>query len=219
MTIESTPKPKIETVTTSFGEVSFSAERGCIITSIKLGDKEILYLDEQTFNNRGVNVKGGIPILFPNAGPIPNELKQEPLGGLPQHGFVRNSQKWTSRKTENGFAETLVSDSETKKTFPYDFELSIVGNFEEDGSFTITQLVKNRGQEDMSLSMGLHPYFRVPHAEKQNIQFDFPGGNLIKENIDSWANGKAFTMDNPKSLDPTVVLEVSIPSLGVFIFD
>ena len=51
-------------------EVSFSPERGGIITSLKLGGKELLYLDEETFRNPEVNVKGGIPILFPNAGPL-----------------------------------------------------------------------------------------------------------------------------------------------------
>jgi len=86
-------KPKIETIKLFNGEVSYSPERGGIITSIKIGDKEILYMDESTFNDKGANVKGGIPVLFPNAGAIPDEIKTEEFANLKQHGFARESHK------------------------------------------------------------------------------------------------------------------------------
>lgn len=205
--------PKVETTIVSNGEISYSPERGGIITSIKINNKEILYMDEDTFENREGNVKGGVPILFPNAGPIPDEIKTEELANLKQHGFARESNKWTSLKKENGFIETLKSDEETIKAFPYDFELSVNGKYEEDGSFSITQLVKNlETDKDLPLSSGFHPYFKVSSEAKKDIEFNFKGGEFVKGNTEIWSNGKAISIENPgKSI------EVNIPNLGKLI--
>ncbi len=208
-------KIKTESIKTPQGESAYSCERGGIITSIKLKGKEILYMDQETFENTEGNVKGGVPILFPNAGPIPDEIKTEEFANLKQHGFARESKKWTSKKTKDGFSETLKADKDTEKSYPYNFELSVNGNFEENGSFTITQLVKNLEKEkDLPVSSGFHPYFKVPNEEKKNIEFNFEGGDFVKENIDKWANGKAVHIDNPNT-----PVEVVIPSLGTLVFN
>lgn len=198
------------------GEACYCPKRGEIITSIKLGGKEIIYLDEETFKNINTNVKGGIPILFPNAGPI-TENPEFPK--LPQHGFARNSE-WENEKTENGFKGTLLSNEETKKMYPFDFKFSVSGNFENDGSFTFKQEVENIGENiELPLSMGLHPYFKVPNDEKNKIQFNFEGGNEIEEKAEVWINGKAISINNPKIKDPNAIMEVIIPSLGSLIID
>ena len=199
------------------GEVSYCPERGGIITSIKLGGKEILYLDEETFKNVDTNVKGGIPILFPNAGPI---TESSEFINLEQHGFARKS-KWQTENVKDGFKETLSANEETKKMYPYNFQFSFSGKFEEDGSFTLNQEVENKeGTKGLPLSMGLHPYFKVPNSEKSNIKFNFEGGKFVEDNIETWANiGKAVSIDNPKVKDPNAVMEVVIPSLGTLIID
>jgi len=56
-------------------EVSFCPERGGIVTSLKLKGTEIFYLDEETFQNKNENIRGGIPILFPNMGEINKFIK------------------------------------------------------------------------------------------------------------------------------------------------
>lgn len=61
-------------------------ERGGIVTEFKVGDKRILYLDEETLEDLEKNVRGGIPILFPQAGSL-SETSKYPLK---QHGFARN---------------------------------------------------------------------------------------------------------------------------------
>jgi len=205
--------PKIETIQTpNKGEVSFSSERGGIVTSLKLNGVEILYLDQETFSNKEVSVRGGIPILFPNAGPIPEEIKTEDYTNLKQHGFARDM-KWSSENTENGFAESLVSNENTKSVYPHDFKLTLRGVLEEDDSFTLTKNIQNLNEnQDMPVSSGLHPYFKVANEQKQNIEFNFTGGEFIKENIEKWANGKAVSIDNPN--EP---LEISIPNLGTLI--
>ncbi len=168
---------KKETVRASLGnEVSYSPERGGIITSLKLQGKEVLYLDEATFEDPKMNVRGGIPILFPNAGPI--DSPQFPH--LLQHGFARTT-PWQSEKGKEGFTEILLSSIDTKKVFPYEFKLSVSGQFKSDGSFTITESVENTGKETMPISMGLHPYFKVPRNSKRDIKFNFRGGDVAQK--------------------------------------
>jgi len=208
---------KIETITTPEGnQVSFCPERGGIITSIQFKGREILYLDPITLQDPKVNVKGGVPILFPNAGPL--ESSQYP--NLKQHGFARDSSRWKTEKTGHGFRETLVSSKETRNMFPYDFRFSINANFKEDGSFTMNHEVENLEENtELPLSMGLHPYFKVPQDKKDKIKFNFEGGKFIEEQVEVWANGKAVSIDNPKVKDPTAVIEVIIPSLGTLVID
>jgi galactose mutarotase-like enzyme len=202
---------KVEKIKSPEGsEVSYCRERGGIITSIKIKGKEILYLDEATFQNTNVNVKGGIPMLFPNSGPLTSE--QYPK--LKQHGFARLSNKWLSENKGNEFTEKLTSDEKTKELYPHDFQFSIDGKFE-DGSFTLNQRVENLNEEkEMPISMGLHPYFKVPNEEKKNIKFNFEGGQIAEEQFEVWANDGTVSLDNPKIKDPEAVVEVFVPSLG-----
>jgi galactose mutarotase-like enzyme len=206
----------IETITLSDNtEVSFLPERGGIITSLTLQGVDILYLDQATLHDPARNVRGGIPILFPNAGAF--ERPEFPL--LKQHGFARQSQKWTAEKTSSGFKETLVSDQESLSVYPYQFKLSLEGKFEDNNSFTLSQNVENTGDTTMPISMGLHPYFNVPNDEKPNIKFNFDGGAYIEQQIGQWSEGMFVSIDNPKTKDPTACMEVMLPTLGVLVID
>ncbi|MBK5215463.1 MAG: hypothetical protein JJE53_01500 [Candidatus Pacebacteria bacterium] len=193
-------------------EVSFCPNRGGIITSLKLNGKEILYLDKTTFEKTGVSVRGGIPILFPNAGPITNSI-------LPQHGFARNLE-WNNEVMVNGFKETLSTNDETKLVYPYNFKFTNSGKFKNDGSFTIYQEVQNlEDNKSMPISMGLHPYFKVPDDEKINIKFNFRGGKIVQDKANLWMNGEYISIDNPKVFDPEAIMEIIIPSLGTLMID
>jgi len=197
-------------------EVSFCPERGGIVTSLKLKGTEIFYLDEETFQNKNENIRGGIPILFPNMG----ELKNESIyPKLKRHGFARDL-VWITEEIDKGFKEVLCSNKETKKIFPFDFKFSNEGLFENDGTFTLTQEILNKeGEKEMPISMGLHPYFKVPSGEKKNIKFNFEGGKYIEEQINSWGNGETIYIDNPKVINIEEVLEIDIPTLGTLIID
>ncbi len=197
-------------------EVSYCPERGGIITSLKLQGKEFLYLDQGTFQDDRANVRGGIPILFPNAG----ALKSLEFPKLCQHGFVRNFSGWVAENDIDGFSETFIASEETKKLYPYDFRLTVAGKFEKDNSFTLLQIVENlEGEKDLPISMGLHPYFSVPNKEKKNIKFNFEGGNIIEEKFADWSNGNFVSIDNPKLKDASAKLEIVIPFLGTLLMD
>ncbi len=209
------PELKIETVKTNTGnETSYCLERGGIITSIKFSGKEILSLDNETFNNIENSVRGGIQILFPNAGAIPEELQEGELKNLKRHGFARDK-KWEAKTTDNGFIETLNSNEETEKIYPYKFKLTIKAEFDTDKSFSITQITENLEKDkEMQISSGLHPYFKVPNDEKKNIKFNFPGGEIIEGQTEKWANDEYISIDNPG-----VPTEIYIPNLGTLVFE
>lgn len=206
---------KIETIKIPEGdEVSFCPERGGIITSLKFNGIEIFCQDEENLKNIEASVRGGMPILFPNAGPIPDELKTDELKNLKQHGFARDS-KWAYEEIPNGFKQTLKSDSKTKELYPYEFELCLTGEFKKNGSFTFSQSVLNPSENnEMPISSGFHPYFKVANQKKKDIIFNFEGGQYVKENFEKWANGQFISIQNPN-----VPIEVSIPDLGTLILD
>jgi len=208
---------KIETLKGYDGSgFSCCPERGGIITSLKLRGKEIFYFDEETFKDINMKVRGGIPILFPNAGPI-TESTNFPF--LPQHGFARNL-KWQLENLEGGIKETLISNEETKKMYPYDFKLSVSAEFEKDGSLTLTGEVENKEEDkELPLSMGLHPYFKVSNEDKNKIKFNFEGGQYIEEKLEVWSNGGTISVDNPKIKDPNAIIEVYIPGLGSLVIN
>lgn len=196
---------------TSDNQISFCEKRGGIITSLKLNNIELFYFDQETFEDTSVSVRGGVPILFPNAGAI--ESKEYPL--LKQNGFARDSKEWEIKETKNGLEETLTANENTFKIYPYNFKLSINAKFENDESLTVIQTVENlEDGKEMPIAMGLHPYFKVPHENKKDIEFNFKGGEIIKEKIDSWSNGQVISIDNPNT-----VMEINIPLLGTVLIN
>lgn len=208
---------KIETVKLENGnEVSFCPERGGIITSLKFQGKEILYMEEETFLNREVSVHGGVPILFPNAGPV----EHPDFPNLKEHGFARTSTEWKAEINNKGFREILMPEEKNQLSFPFNFQFIFEGNFEDNGSFTITEKIENKEESrELPLSLGLHPYFKVPKEEKANIKFNFEGGKLVEEQIGLWSNGEYICIDNPKIKDSSAILEIEIPQLGTLVIN
>jgi glucose-6-phosphate 1-epimerase len=197
-------------------KVSFCPERGGLIISLVLNKKEIFYFDEETFKNKKESIRGGIPILFPNMGELNDESIYQ---NLKRHGFARDL-GWKTEEIDKGFKEILLSNKETKKIYPFDFKFSNSGLFESDGTFTLIQEIENKEEtKEMPISMGLHPYFKVPSGEKKNIKFNFEGGKYIEEQINSWGNGETLYIDNPKIINSEEVLEIDIPGLGKLVID
>jgi galactose mutarotase-like enzyme len=200
-------------------EVSFSPERGGIVTSLKLGGREVLYMDQGTFNDASKSVKGGIPIMFPNAGP----LKEGPYK-LEQHGFARDSKDWQVLESNpNQFTEELLPNDAAREAFPFDHSFRVRGTLEDDGSFTLAQEATNLEEsKDMPVSSGLHPYFPVPVDKKKDIKFMFPGGEIAEQGVAQWEREgevKTIKLDNPKVQDSQAVLRVEIPELGTLVLD
>jgi galactose mutarotase-like enzyme len=160
-------------------------ERGGIITSWQVQGQELLYLDAERFNHPEMTVRGGIPILFPICGNLPNNTytHRGQTYTLKQHGFARDL-PWEvtnqSTETEAAITLTLTSQEQTRQVYPFEFE--VVFTYQIQGNLlNLKQRYTNLSDQPMPFSTGFHPYFQV--ADKQQLQFEIPAAQL-KNQID-----------------------------------
>ena len=129
-------------------------ERGGLVTGWRTGDREVLYFDAERFADPSKSVRGGIPVLFPICGGLPDSP-------LPQHGFARDQSWRLSELAEGSGVQLELSDSPaTLALYPYAFGLSLELR-PQPGALAISALIENRSTEPMPFSLGLHPYFNV----------------------------------------------------------
>jgi galactose mutarotase-like enzyme len=137
--------------------------------------REVLYLDADRFADPTLSIRGGIPILFPICGNLPNNTytHQGKSYTLKQHGFARDL-PWTvsEQQPQDGITLTLSSSDRTRAVYPFDFELTFTYRLQ-DQELVMEQRYENRSSEPMPFSTGLHPYFTV--TDKTQLQFDIPG--------------------------------------------
>lgn len=158
-------------------------ERGGLITRWVVQGHDILYLDAERFANPALSVRGGIPILFPICGNLPDNTFTH--GGTPyllkQHGFARDL-PWEVRDriTQGyvGLTLALTSTTDTRAVYPFDFELVFTYRLR-GNSLELHQQVVNTGSEPLPFSLGLHPYFEV--ADKSALQFDLPVSQYLDQ--------------------------------------
>lgn len=151
-------------------------ERGGLITRWQLQGQDILYLDAERFADPTRSVRGGIPILFPICGNLPDDQYTEAgqTYTLKQHGFARDL-PWQviDRQTQSGVQLTLQLDSNEQTRAVYPFEFRLIFTYRLQGnSLEIRQQVLNQSDRPMPFSMGLHPYFAV--ADKTQLEFEIP---------------------------------------------
>ncbi|WP_455660766.1 aldose epimerase family protein [Pradoshia sp.] len=157
----------IDTVSKAW--VKAAPERGGIIIGYGVENKELLYLNDETFQDEKANVRGGIPILFPIAGQLENgQYEWEGISyTMKNHGFARNM-PWevidAGASNDGAFLTIrLESNEETKKSYPFDFEVVYTYHLQ-DGKLSIEQTYSNESDVEMPLYPGFHPYFKT--AEK-----------------------------------------------------
>ncbi|MBD0267261.1 MAG: aldose epimerase [Cyanobacteria bacterium Co-bin8] len=151
-------------------------ERGGIVTRWQVQDQDILYFDEERFANPELSVRGGIPILFPICGNLPDNaytLNGQPYT-LKQHGFARDL-PWqvVLQDVREAAALTLqlTSDDQTRSVYPFDFRLQFTYRLH-GHILDIQQQVTNLSDQPMPFSTGLHPYFWV--KDKSQLSFELP---------------------------------------------
>lgn len=147
-------------------------ERGGIIIGYGVNGKEMLYMDMDTFYDEKANIRGGIPILFPICGQLTNgsyELDGT-IYSMKNHGVARIS-KWIvvdqKDREEASITIKLESNEETRKMYPFDFELMFTYILK-DGKLQILQQYKNESNEEMPMYAGFHPYF---YTKNKNISY------------------------------------------------
>ncbi len=158
-------------------------ERGGIITRWQVQDRELLYLDEARFANPDLTVRGGVPILFPICGNLPDQtyLYQGKSYQLKQHGFARDL-PWevVDQVTDDRAAISLRlrSNEQTRSVYPFDFHLHFTYQIR-GPQLEIEQRYTNHSADSMPLSFGLHPYFLAP--DKSQLRFEIPSTQALDQ--------------------------------------
>lgn len=144
--------------------------RGALVSSFRVGERELLYLDEATLRDPAANVRGGVPLLFPCPGKLSADrwAFRGAEGQLPQHGFARR-QPWTVEHLGvEGAAHARLGlpwrDAEGR-AFPWDVDVTLDVTLME-GVLSLRLGALNRGPSDMPFAAGFHPYFAVPDGAK-----------------------------------------------------
>ena len=157
--------------------------RGGIITRWQICGEDILYLDRERFKEPNLSVRGGVPILFPICGNLPDNTYQHQGRNytLKQHGFARDLPWQVSKQsTETAASLTLElnSNEATRQVYPFDFQLIFTYQLQ-GNSLRIHQKVINLSPEKMPFSIGFHPYFQV--TDKTRLSFDIPSSQYLDQ--------------------------------------
>jgi len=157
--------------------------RGGIITRWQICGEDILYLDRERFKEPNLSVRGGVPILFPICGNLPDNTYQHQGRNytLKQHGFARDLPWQVSKQSsENAASLTLElnSNEATRQVYPFDFQLIFTYQLQ-GNSLKIHQKVINLSPERMPFSIGFHPYFQV--TDKTRLSFDIPSSQYLDQ--------------------------------------
>ena len=189
-------------------------ERGGMITQWRIQGQNLLYLDAERFANPQMSVRGGIPILFPICGNLPDDTythngKQYTLK---QHGFARDL-PWTvtEQVTNNlaGITLALSSTAKTRTVYPFDFQLVFTYQLQ-GNTLKIIQHYINNSKERMPFSIGLHPYFWA--TDKNQLEFEIPASHYRDQLTKDTQDSHAFSGEFDFSLEEIDVAFTSLAS-------
>lgn len=153
--------------------VEIAPARGALVTSLVIGDRELLYMEPSTLADPSKNVRGGIPVLFPSPGKLANDrfVHAGRRGSMKQHGFARNL-AWTPAATSADAATvrlTLRADERTRAQFPWDFVYDLTFTLDA-ARLTLDMEVHNPGEVPLPCALGFHPYFAVAHKDGARVE-------------------------------------------------
>lgn len=143
----------IVALTNLCGSVSVDTFGGRVTSYVPAGGEEVLATLQDG--------SGGIALCWPwfaNDGPE----------GCRRHGLARYREFAVVGRTEtprrSELVLRLVSDADTRRAFPHDFELTLVVRLAD--RLTLRLIGENTGREPFCVTEMLHPYFRVGDARK-----------------------------------------------------
>jgi len=167
--------------------VTVAPFRGALVTSFRVGGRELLYLDPATFADPKQNVRGGIPVLFPSPGKLEGDAWAHGgrHGSMKQHGFARTLAWNVVEQQSASLVLDLKSSEQTLAQFPWPFAVTLT--FAVSASrLRLTMKIDNRSDTPMPFGLGYHPYFHVTDKARARIDtaatraFD----NVIKQEVD-----------------------------------
>ena len=142
-------------------------ERGALVSRFSVGGEDILFLDPATLSDPTKSLRGGIPVLFPMAGQLPENRYQ--VDGrdyeMGRHGFARHRPWSVVERGANGLSMELASDADTLAQFPWKFRCTFEVALDPH-RLRLTWTTRNLDSRPLPLHVGFHPYFFVPDKVK-----------------------------------------------------
>lgn len=205
---------KIENEYLSIEIKTFGAE----LTSVKsIKDKcEVLWQGDEKY------WKGQSPILFPIVGKMPED-KYTHMGKTYEmmgHGFGSKSEFEVVYKSSDSIAFRLCSNEETRKSYPFEFELNIKYTLLESSLKTEFEVI-NKDNKDMFFSIGAHPAFKCPLLDNESMEdyyLEFEVNENVKrlllgerlltgEKVDFFDNEKILNLNHALFYKGAIILE------------
>lgn len=130
---------------------------GAQLMSLRKGESEYLWQGDSNWWPRRA------PILFPIVGVLKDSKAKSAEGtiSLARHGLARLNQFEVVEQSTSSVTLQLKSTEETRKSYPYDFELRLIFSLSDD-TLTQTYEVTNPGDVVLPFTLGAHPAFNIP---------------------------------------------------------
>ena len=130
---------------------------GAQLMSLQKGESEYLWQGNANWWPRRA------PILFPIVGVLKDGKADSAEGtvSLARHGLARLNQFEVVEKSDSTVTLQLKNTEETRKSYPYDFELKLIFSVAGD-TLTQTYEVTNPGNVVLPFTLGAHPAFNIP---------------------------------------------------------
>lgn len=122
------------------------------------------------------------PMLFPFVGKVVGgvyRIGEQEYQMKTQHGFARDMEFTCVEETDHSVTHRLVATEQTKKLYPYEFELTVTHKLDAENPRLLHVIwdVQNNGDDVMYYSIGAHPAFTIPEKEskaRENYYLEFP---------------------------------------------
>lgn len=130
---------------------------GAQLMNLSKGESEYLWQGDSNWWPRRA------PILFPIVGVLKNGNAESAEGTvtLARHGLARLNQFEVVEQSPSSVTLQLKSTEETRKAYPYDFELKLIFSVAGD-TLTQTYEVTNPANVVLPFTLGAHPAFNIP---------------------------------------------------------
>lgn len=147
-----------EIISISNGSLTASIDTmGAQLMSLRKGESEYLWQGDSNWWPRRA------PILFPIVGVLKDSKAESAEGtiSLARHGLARLNHFEVVEQSTSSVTLQLKSTEETRKSYPYDFELKLIFSVDGD-TLTQTYEVTNPANVVLSFTLGAHPAFNIP---------------------------------------------------------
>ena len=146
---------------------------------------------------------GQSPILFPIVGRLCSDsfTYRDKKYYLPKHGFARKSQFEILMASDERASFRLEASEETRRVYPFDFALTVEYALK-DKTLSVSNAVKNLGNDEMYFSLGAHPAFNIEIGDFVKFS-DYESFTTLLFNESGLMSGEKALAKRRKSIEIT----------------